>query len=66
MPLDGVVAMTSAEKEVVLNINPDNVTKFTKENLATYDRLRVKEAYPRIFGTQKPSYLNYVGPKLEL
>ena len=64
MPLDGVVAMTSAEKEVVLNINPDNVTKFTKENLATYDRLRVKEAYPRIFGTQAPSYLKYVGPKL--
>ena len=64
MPLDGVVAMTSAEKEVVLNINPDNVTKFTKENLATYDRLRVKEAYPRIFGTQSPSYLKYVGPKL--
>ena len=64
MPLDGVVAMTSAEKEVVLNINPDNVTKFTKENLATYDRLRVKEAYPRIFGTQSPSYLKYVGHKL--
>ena len=64
MPLDGVVAMTSAEKKVVINLNPDNVTKFTDANLATYDRLRVKEAYPRIFGTQKPSYLNYVGPKL--
>ena len=64
MPLDGVVAMTSAEKEVVLNINPDNVTKFTKENLATYDRLRVKEAYPRIFGTQAPPYLKYVRPAL--
>ena len=64
MPLDGVVAMTLAEKEVVINLNPDNVTKFTKENLATYDRLRVKEAYPRIFGTQKPPYLKYVRPEL--
>lgn len=64
MPLDGLVAMTSAEKEVVINLNPDNVTKFTKENLATYDRLRVKEAHPRIFGTQAPPYLKYVGPKL--
>ena len=64
MPLDGVVAMTLAEKEVVINLNPDNVTKFTDANLATYDRLRVKEAYPRIFGTQSPPYLKYVGPKL--
>ena len=64
MPLDGIVAMTSAEKEVVLNINPDDVTKFTDANLATYDRLRVKEAYPRIFGTQSPPYLKYVGPEL--
>ena len=64
MPLDGVVAMTLAEKEVVINLNPDNVTKFTDANLATYDRLRVKEAYPRIFGTQSPTYLKYVGPKL--
>ena len=64
MPLDGVVAMTLAEKEVVINLNPDNVTKFTDANLATYDRLRVKEAYPRIFGTQSPPYLKYVRPKL--
>ena len=64
MSLDGVVAMTSAEKEVVINLNPDNVTEFTNANLATYDRLRVKEAYPRIFGTQSPPWLNYFGPKL--
>jgi len=64
MPLDGVVAMTLAEKEVVINLNPDNVTKFTDANLATYDRLRVKEAYPRIFGTQAPNYLKYVRPEL--
>ena len=64
MPLDGIVAMTSAEKEVVLNLNPDDVTKFTDANLATYDRLRVKEAYPRIFGTQSPSWLEYIGPEL--
>ena len=64
MPLDGVVAMTLAEKEVVINLNPDNVTKFTDANLATYDRLRVKEAYPRIFGTQAPPWLKYVRPKL--
>tara|TARA_R100001015_G_C4609694_1_gene164970 strand:+ start:76 stop:1200 length:1125 start_codon:yes stop_codon:yes gene_type:complete len=64
MPLDGITAMTSAEKEVVLDITLDKVTKFTKQNLATYDRLRVKEAYPRIFGTQAPPYLKYVKPML--
>jgi len=56
--------MTSAEKEVVINLNPDSVTKFTDANLETYKRLRVKEAYPRIFGSQKPSWLKYLETQL--
>ena len=39
MPLDGIVAMTDAEKEVTLNLNSDTITKFTVDNFNTYNRL---------------------------
>ena len=59
MPLDGIVAMTDAEKEVTLNLNSDTITKFTVDNFNTYNRLRVMEAFPRIFGSQAPNWLKY-------
>ena len=64
MPLDGVIAMTNAEKQVVLNLNPENTTKFTIFNLETYIRLRIKEAYPRIFGSQSPDWLTSLDAQL--
>ena len=54
-------AMTSAEKQVVLDLTPDKTTEFTRENLETYDLLRVREAYPRIFGSQSPDWLIHTG-----
>ena len=57
-------AMTSAEKQVVLDLTPDKTTEFTRENLKTYDLLRVREAYPRIFGSQSQSWLIHTGASL--
>ena len=54
-------AMTSAEKQVVLDLTPDKTTEFTRENLETYDLIRVRVAYPRIFGSQSPDWLIHTG-----
>ena len=50
-------AMTSAEKKVVLDLTPDKTTEFTRENLETYDLIRVRAAHPRVFGSQSPKWL---------
>jgi hypothetical protein len=50
---------TAAEKEVVVYVARDRVTKFTEKNLETYGRLRSKEANPMVFGSTSPMW----GPK---
>ena len=46
--------MTKAEREVILDLTPNEMREFSEENCETYIRLRVKEAYPNIFGSLKP------------
>ena len=50
-------AMTKAEREVILDLTPNEMREFSEENCETYIRLRVKEAYPNIFGSLKPKWL---------
>ena len=57
-------AMTSAEKKVVLDLTPDKTTEFTRENLETYDLIRVRAAHPRVFGSQSPKWLISTGAYL--
>ena len=57
-------AMTSAEKQVVLDLTPDKTTEFTRENLETYDLIRVRAAHPRVFGSQSPKWLISTGAYL--
>ena len=47
---------TAAEKEVVVDVARDKVTKFTEKNLETYERLRSEEANPMVFGSASPMW----------
>ena len=61
---DNIIATTEAEQEVAIKVSSDNVNSFTEENLNTYDSVRSKAAFPRIFGSQRRSWLNPLGALL--
>ena len=61
---DNIIAMTEAEQEVTIKVSSDKVNSFTEENLNTYDSVRSKAANPRIFGSQRPNWLNSLGALL--
>ena len=50
---NNVIEMNSSEKQVTVDLLPDSVTAFTKDNLNTLISIRSKEAYPMIYGTQR-------------
>lgn len=56
MNVVNLVPRTDEEKKAIIDVNKDIVTKFTKENLETYERLRSKEANPRVFGSASPMW----------
>ena len=55
--------LTPEEQSVTVPIT-SNTHRFTQEHCDTYNRLRVMEAYPQIFGSLAPRYLKYLGTKL--
>ena len=44
------------EQTVFFDVARDNITRFTEENLATYEVLRSKACYPEVFGYQSPQW----------
>ena len=53
--------MTKAEQKVTIKVSSDSVNSFTEEDRKTYDSIRSKAAFPRIFGSQAPSWLISIG-----
>jgi len=59
--LNNIVKMTKAEQKVTIKVSSDSVNSFTEEDRKTYDSIRSKAAFPRIFGSQAPSWLISIG-----
>jgi len=55
--------LTPEEQSVTVPITL-NTHRFTQQHCDTYNRLRVMEAYPQIFGSLAPRYLKYLDTKL--
>tara|TARA_B100000287_G_C20655082_1_gene788294 strand:+ start:560 stop:1684 length:1125 start_codon:yes stop_codon:yes gene_type:complete len=62
--LNNVIKMTKAEQKVTIKVSSDSVNSFTEENRKTYDSIRSKAAFPKIFGSHAPNWLRSIGALL--